>query len=220
MNIDFISKTALFDGIPIEAVRKIIEESEAFTKIYEKGEFIFYTGNVLKNMGLVLSGKVIIEKSDIFGTRSIISEASAGHIFAEVYACSDSEPLMVDAVAYDRSEIMFLNPESLINSSVSHEYSRSIIKNLLNIIASKNLSLTRKINDISPKTIRERLISYLSFQSQLNGSREFFIPFNRQQLADYLCVDRSALSNEISKMQHDGLIISEKNKFLIKLQPI
>lgn len=112
------------------------------------------------------------------------------------------------------TEVLFLNAARLLqtcpNSCVHHN---RLIKNLLQISAQKNLTLSRRMLHTSSKFIRGRLLSYFSQERLRHGSLQFTIPFNRQQLADYLGVDRSALSNELSKMRRDGILIYEKNTF-------
>ena len=168
-------------------------------------------------IGLVLSGSVNIENSDIWGNCSILDNVTPGNIFAEAYACSFGEPLMVDVVAAQDTEILLLHVEKILKTCpTACVYHSRLIRNLLMVMASKNLGLTRKINNISPKTIRGKLSSYLSTQAQRQNSNEFTIPFNRQQLADYLGVDRSAMSHELSRMQKEGLLIVQKNRFYVK----
>ncbi|MCR5607032.1 MAG: helix-turn-helix domain-containing protein, partial [Treponema sp.] len=123
-----------------------------------------------------------------------------------------NEPLMVDVVAVEESTVLFINMKKLISS----KYKSHIVMNLLKVSAKKNLNLSRRIFHTSSKNIRGRILSYLSYQSLINNSKEFEIPFNRQQLADYLNVDRSALSAELSKMQKDGFLDFHKNHFLLK----
>ena len=167
-------------------------------------------------MGLVLSGSVCVENDDVWGNKSILDRFGAGHIFAENYACLPGEPLMVNIVAAETTEILFMNTDCMF-TVCSHAcgYHNKLIRNMLTISAQKTLNLSRRILHTSSKTIRGRLLSYLSHQASQQGSREFTIPFNRQKLADYLSVDRSAMSNELGKMQKEGLIKSDRNHFII-----
>ena len=164
-------------------------------------------------MGLVLKGSVTIEKNDFWGNRNIIAKNDVGNIFAEVYACCPDEPLMINVIADEDSEILFLDVQNIMNGS--DMICIKMTERILKLMAKKNLMLSRKINDISPKSIRERLMSFFSYCTELHNSNTFFIDFNRQEFADYLCVDRSALSNELSKMKKDGLIDFNKNCFVI-----
>lgn len=166
---------------------------------------------------MVLSGSVNIEIDDLWGSKTILGHAEPGQLFAETYACIPGEPLMVSVVASERCEVLFLNAARLLTTcSNSCTHHNKLIRNLLQISAGKNLSLSRRSLHTAPKSIRSRLLSYLSEQAKQSGGYQFTIPFNRQQLADYLGVDRSAMSNELSKMRRDGLLTFEKNQFSLR----
>lgn len=189
---------------------------QGITKEYHRGSFIHHCGECISTIGLVLSGSVSVENDDIWGNKTILDKISVGNTFAENYACLPGEPLMVNIVAAEATEILFLNTEYMLRvCSRTCGFHNRLIHNMLTISAQKNLNLSRRSLHTGPKTIRGRLLSYLSHQAVHHGCREFDIPFNRQQLADYLNVDRSAMSNELSKMQKEGLIISERNHFRI-----
>ena len=212
----FLSNTMLFHGTTPEEVKTMLGCLQAEQKTFRKGQMIYRAGDAVSSMGLILSGSVSIENDDIWGNKSILDTATAGQVFAETYACVPAEPMMVSVVASAPTEVLFLNVKrilSLCPNSCSHH--AKIIQNLLSISARKNLNLSRRIFHTSAKSIRGRLLSYLSHQSIIHGSREFTIPFSRQQLADYLSVDRSALSNELSKMQKEGLLKTERNHFVL-----
>lgn len=213
----FLSKTVLFRGISPEEVKSMMSCLQAFTKSYPRGTIIHHAGNAIHSVGMVLSGSVSIESDDIWGNKSILDRVAPGQIFAENYACLPNELLMVNVVAVESTEILFLNTEKMFtvcsNTCMFHS---KLIRNMLSISAQKSLNLSRRIMHTSSKSIRGRLLSYLSFQATKHGSLEFEIPFNRQQLADYLSVDRSAMSNELSKMQRDGLLKVERNRFILQ----
>ena len=217
MNYSFLTNTILFRGTSEEEAQAILSCLGAVEKRYDKGEVIFRAGACTENMGLVLSGSVNIETDDLWGNRSIFGRAEPGQIFAETYACIPGEPLMVNAVADEKSNILLLSAARLTTTCGSTcAYHNKLIRNLLLISAQKNLALSRRSLHTSAKSIRGRLLSYLSEQAKQRGSYQFTIPFNRQQLADYLNLDRSALSNELSKMQNDGLLTYEKSTFSLK----
>lgn len=213
----FLSKTVLFRGISPDEVKSMMSCLQAFTKSYPRGTIIHHAGNAIHSVGMVLSGSVSIESDDIWGNKSILDRVAPGQIFAENYACLPNELLMVNVVAVESTEILFLNTEKMFtvcsNTCMFHS---KLIRNMLSISAQKSLNLSRRIMHTSSKSIRGRLLSYLSFQATKHGSLEFEIPFNRQQLADYLSVDRSAMSNELSKMQRDGLLKVERNRFILQ----
>ena len=186
------------------------------TDKYRKGDVIFGAGSIVTDIGLVLSGSVRIEHTDLWGNKSILGITPAGDVFAESYACIPNEPMMVDAVANEDCDILFISVPKLFTPSPVYGSQNRLIQNLVIISAEKNLQLSRRSLHTSPKTIRGRLFSYFSQQASAQGSNKIRIPFDRQQLADYLNVDRSALSKELGKMRDDGLIEYNKNTFRIK----
>lgn len=216
MNFLFLTETPLFRGIAVQELEDMLACLGTDVRGYEKGEIIYRTGDVVTSLGVVLSGSVLIENDDIWGNTTVLDCVGPGQIFAETYACTPDEPLMVNVVAAEPAQILFLNVGRVLHAcSNACGHHTALIRNLLTLSAQKNLNLSRKIFHTSPKTIRGRLLSYLSYQSMRSGSSTFTIPFNRQQLADYLNVDRSALSNELSKMQRDGLIRVDRNHFTL-----
>lgn len=181
---------------------------------FAKGQAILRTGDTTSSLGIVLSGRVLIEHIDLWGNSAVLDSIGPSQIFAESYACTPGEPLMVDVTAAEPCEVLFLSISRVLQTcprTCAHH--TRLIRALLALTAQKNLTLSRKIFHTAPKSIRARLLSYLSWQAIRNGSRCFTIPFDRRQLAEYLNVDRSALSNELSKMRREGLLRAEKNRF-------
>lgn len=212
----FLSKTILFRGISPEEIQSMMGCLQGISKKYAKDSIIHHAGETISTMGLILSGSVCVESDDVWGNKSILDKISAGHIFAENYACLPGEPLMVNIVAVEATEILFMRTDCMFTvCSNTCGFHNQLIRNMLTLSAQKTLNLSRRILHTSSKSIRGRLLSYLSYQATQQVSREFDIPFNRQQLADYLSVDRSAMSNELSKMQREGLIRSNRNHFTI-----
>ena len=217
MDLKSLPASPLFQGIAPEELPAMLSCLGAYPRRYPKDATVFSIGDSTQHMGLVLSGRVIIENDDIWGTKAILDNVLPGQVFAETYASLPNEPLMVNAVAAEESEILFLNAGKVLQTcphSCSHH--ARLVRNLLAVSARKNLALSRRIFYTSSKTIRGRLLAYLSDQAVREGTVSFTIPFDRQQLADYLGVDRSALSNELSKMQRDGLLTVKKNVFQLK----
>lgn len=214
MDFSFLYNNELFKGIKKDEISSAIKCLQGRIKTYQKDNFIFQSGDQTQLAGIILKGEINIVQNDIWGNQNIISHIGIGEMFAEAYACADNEPLMVDVVAIKDCEILFINTNKIINicqnSCIFHSI---LLKNLLKILATKNLNLTRKISIITPKLIRERLMRFLSYESSKKNSLSFEIHFSRQQLADYLCVERSALSNELSKMQKEGIITFNKSSF-------
>lgn len=216
-NYDFLTETMLFQGVSETDAEAMLHCLQAVCRSFRKNETVLHSGEKTGELGLVLSGSVNIENDDFLGNKSILENIGPGQAFAETYACIPEEPLMVNVTAAEDCEILFLAVERILTvcpSACSH-HSR-IIRNLLYVTAQKNLVLTRKIFHTAPKSLRGKLLSYLSFQAVKQGMNRFEIPFSRQQLADYLGVDRSALSNELSKMRNEGLLTFEKNRFCLK----
>ena len=207
-----LMRTPLFRGMSAEEVAPVLTALDAQRKRYDKGAVILHAGERASAIALMLSGSVFIENDDCWGNKSILDRVGTGQVFAEAYACAPEEPLLVSAVAAEDAEILFLKAARLLQSPAQGSMER-LMRNLLTISAYKNLHLSRRMFHTAPKSIRERLQSYLSDQATRLGTQEFEISFNRQQLADYLNVDRSALSNELSKMQKEGLLTVRKNHF-------
>ena len=221
MDEKFLARTVLFRGSSPEEIRSMLGCLGPEEKSYRRGEVVHRAGDVIHTIGVVLSGSVSIENDDVWGNKSILDRAGPGQVFAETYACVPGEPLMISVVAAEPTRILFLDVARVMGmcSNVC-PFHGNLIRSLLAIASQKNLILSRRILHTSAKSIRGRLLSYLSFQAIHQDRMEFDIPFNRQQLADYLSVDRSALSNELSKMQRDGLLRVERSRFtLLGLNP-
>lgn len=215
----FLSAIPLFSGCTPEEIGEMLRCLSASRCVYGRGETILQAGQEAEAMGIVLSGCVQLELDDVWGRRSIIGQAGPGDVFAETYACAPGARLMVSAVAAQKSEILFLNASRLLHTCpTACPYHTRLIQNLLAVTAQKSLALSRRILHTSQRSIREKLLSYLSYEANLQGMRDFCIPFNRQQLADYLSVDRSALSAEMSRMKRDGLIDYEHSRFILRTQ--
>lgn len=216
MNNFFLKNTPLFHGILEEEIQAMMSCLGAREKHYQKDEVILRAGSPTAEIGLVESGSVNIVVNFYWGSSNIFGHVEKGSIFAENYASIPGQELLCDVVAAEECEILFLNMRQLSSTcSKACSFHNRLIQNLLSISAKKNLGLSSRMMHIAPKGIRDRLLSYLSEQALKNGSSHFLIPFDRQQLADYLGVDRSALSNELSKMQKDGLITYRKNEFTL-----
>lgn len=213
-NIQVLENSLLFNNISVEELNNLLHCLKPTIKEYNKGEYIFTTGQSVNTIGLVLDGNIIIENNDVWGNRNIIDTVTVGEIFGENYAFIMNEPILVDVVSAKNSKVVFFEINKILNlcSNVC-TYHNSIIKNLLTISSVKCLNLSKKILITTPKTIREKLLSYLSYVSKSMNSTTFDIPYNRQELADYLNVDRSALSYEISKMQKENFFTNTKNHF-------
>lgn len=217
MNYFLLGQSELFGGIEQKELEALMDCLKPMRRKYRKGEYVCRAGESIRHMGFILEGSVNIERNDIWGNQSLLGRVEAGEVFGETYACVPGEVLMVDVVAVEACDILFLDMGKLLKTcSSACGFHNRLIQNLVGVMAAKNLNLSRKINDTASKSIRGRLLSYLSHQVVKQGAYKFEIPFNRQQLADYLGVDRSAMSNELGKMQREGLIEYRKNWFWVK----
>ena len=211
-----LTETALFCGISPGETEALLACLGAQRRKYAKGEQILRAGDTVESLGLVLSGRVLIQNNDLWGNTAVLDSIGPGQIFAETYACTLGEPLMVDVTAAEPVQVLFLSAARVLRPcDQACGFHSRLIRNLLAISSQKNLRLSRKIFHTAPKTIRGRLLTYLSDQAIRTGSRSFSIPFDRQQLADYLNVDRSALSAELGKLRREGVLSAERNRFTI-----
>ena len=191
---------------------------DAREESFPKDAFLLRAGDTAESIGLVLSGSVLIIQEDIWGNRNILSKAGPGQTFAAAYACAPGSVLNVSVSAETPVTTMFFNVKRVLNicpSACAH-HSR-IIRNLLGELAEKNLRFSEKLTHMGHRTTHAKLMSYLSAEAQRIGKYEFDIPFSRQQLADYLAVERSGLSLELGKMKKEGLLDFHKSHFVLKL---
>lgn len=213
---DAMKKSVLFWDIKEEDLERVISCFDVKLSRYDRDEFVIHQGERAKGVGLVVSGQLHIIREDFLGNREILTEVGAGDIFDEVYAVLADEYQSIAVVAVQPTEAAFFSIDKMLTTCSSNcTFHNIIIKNMLRVMAQKNLMLTRKMAHLSRKSIREKLVSYLSDESSRQGKREIKIPFNRQQLVDYLSVERSALSRELSKMKEEGLIEFYKNQFVL-----
>ena len=199
-----ISALPLFRGVPAEELPALLARASARTCAFQKGELLLRRGDVTRRLGLVLEGSVHIIREDFWGNRSIVGLAGPGEVFAESYALA-GEPLEVSVLAAAPGAALFLEADGLTDARFT--------ANLLHLLARKNLMLTRKMRHMARRTTRDKLLSYLSAQALAAGSSEFDIPMDRQQLADYLAVDRSAMSAALGKLRDEGVLTFRKNHF-------
>lgn len=213
-----LKRSPLFFDAKEEEITAMLTCLSAQVKQYEKHDFLLHVGDRVEALGLVLTGCLHIGKEDLWGNRNIVTEVTQGEIFAEAYACTGA-PLRVNVIAAERSQVLFLNIRRVLTVCSSNcAYHTRLIGNLMSVLAGKNLLMNEKLFHMAQRSIRDKLMSYLSTEAQRQGKRSFDIPFNRQQLADYLSVDRSALSNELSKLQKDGVLQFHKNHFVLLQQ--
>lgn len=212
-----LKKCSLFDGIGEEELGTLINCLSARVKCYDKNEYIFTAGDKVESVGVIMEGSVHVIKEDFWGNRTILTKLESGDLFAESFSCAKVEELPVSVLAVENSEILLIDYKRVITScSNACVFHSLLIENMIKILAGKNLMLMRKMEHTSQRTTRDKLLSYLSEQAQKAGDNSFFIPFNRQELADYLSVERSAMSTALAKMQGEGVISFKKNHFILK----
>lgn len=204
----------LFDGLDKEDLSSILACLGAVRSAAAKGQTIFREGDPASHMGIVLTGAVRLLREDYYGNRSIVAHIEPAQLFGESYACAGVTALPVSVVADTDSELLLLDCRRITvccaNACAFHS---KVIFNLLRLVATKNLVFDQKIQVTSKRSTREKLMAYLLSQAKLQGSAAFTIPYDRQELADYLEVDRSGLSAEISKLRREGLLECQRSRF-------
>ena len=211
--IPILKRTKIFAGVGDDEIVSMLSCLGTRLKTYKKGEYIFRQGEHITDITVLAEGSLHIQKDDYWGNRSILGEISTGEMFGEAYAY-DSGAMLNDVVAVEDSAVIFFDVKRILTScSNACRFHSIVVQNLFFAISEKNRKLVQKLGHMSKRTTREKLISYLSEQAKKQNSGVFTIPFNRQQLADLLSVDRSAMSNELCKMRDEGLLEFDKNKF-------
>ncbi len=213
---NILSRSRLFRGIGESEATAMLACLSPAPHTYGRGEYIYRQGENITAMGLVISGSILIAREDYWGNRSILSEIPQGQLFGESYACSQSILSAVSAIAAQKSTVLFFDVQRILSPCQSAcSFHTRLIQNLIAVLADKNIGLTDKIEHISQRKLRDKVLSYLSAEAKRHGSADFSIPFNRQELADYLSADRSALSAELSRLRDEGILDFQKNRFLL-----
>ena len=213
-NIEILRKCPLFYGIEEDDLSRMLVCLGAKTVSYDKKHTVFAEGTNAMHIGILLLGEVQVELNDYYGNRSIVESVAPTEIFAEAYACTGTEPLPFSVITSEPSTVMLIDCSHILG--VCHNgcgFHHQLIYNLMKALADKNMRFHKKIEITSRRTTREKLLTYLSFEEKRTGKKSFDIPFDRQELADYLEVDRSGLSAEISRLRQEGIIENRKNHF-------
>lgn len=214
---EVLTNCALFNDTTSEDLVNMLRCLSAKDKFYKKNDFIFLEEDKAEYVGIVITGSVCVIKEDYWGNRAILEKLEPGELFGETYALADIDSLPISVIATQDCEVILIDCKKIIRTcSNCCSFHSKLIDNLLKIVAYKNLALNQKIHHLVQRTTREKLISYLSEQATKYKSNTFKIPFNRQELADYLSVERSAMSNELSKLRDEGIIEFNKNEFILK----
>ena len=212
--IPVLQKTKMFAGVKDDDISAVLSCLGARLYHYKKGEYVLRQGEHLSDITVLLEGSLHIQKDDYWGNRSILGQITAGEMFGEAYAAPDSDALQYDVVAVEDSAVIFFDVKRILTTCPSAcRFHAAVVQNLFFAISEKNRKLVQKLGHMSKRTTREKLISYLSEEAKRQNRAYFTIPFNRQQLADFLSIDRSAMSNELCKMRDEGLIEFKRNEF-------
>ncbi len=214
--ISTLKKCPLFEGISADDILRILTCFNVKVKLFDKKHTVFSEETPAMHVGIVLSGEVQIIQNDYFGNRNIVESFSPSEMFAEEFSCGESNMLPASFVAAKPSEVMLIETDHILHTCSNRcEFHQRLIFNLVKALAQKAVTFHQKLGIVSNKSTREKLMAYLSIQSKTAGSTEFDIPFDRQELADYLNVDRSGLSVEIGKLKSEGILDCRKNHFLL-----
>jgi CRP-like cAMP-binding protein len=213
-NLSELVKSPLFHGISESELASLVKCAGCTFKSFSKGETVYMAGQFVREIGLVISGCVHAVKDDAWGNSNIFAEITDGEMFAESFVCGGLGILPMSVVAVRDTRTMFFDFQRIISTcSSACVFHTILIRNMVSVFARRNIMLAGKMEHITKRTTKEKLLSYLSEQAKLSGSRSFCIPFNRQELADYLSVERSALSAEMSKLKAESVINYRKNYF-------
>ena len=216
MQYEQLADMVMFQGIEKENIGILMGCLGSYLKNYSKGEYIAFEDDAIKNIGIVISGSVHMVKEDVWGNKTIMTRMTRGYLFGESFACGSDSMSTVTYSAAENTEVMWMPFDRVMSTCCnSCAFHQQIIKNMVVMLSNKNQTLMEKIEVISKKTLREKILSYLSQEAQKQDSKYFEIPLGRIELADYLCTDRSALTRELGKLRQEGLIDYDKNLFRI-----
>ncbi len=211
-----LKQTQLFAGVGDSEISSMLNCLQAMLLTYKKGEYVFRAGEHLHHISVLVKGKLLIQRDDFWGNRSIINVIQVGEMLGEAYVAPESGAILNDVIAEEDSVVILFDINRILTVCPSAcKFHSMVVKNLFFAISEKNRKLVQKIGHISKRSTRAKLLSYLSEEAKRHNSNHFTIPFNRQQLADFLSVDRSAMSNELCKMRDEGLLEFNRNEFTL-----
>lgn len=214
--LEILKRTQLFSGVADSEISAMLDCLHAKQRTYKKGEYVFREGEHIEDITVLVDGKLLIQHNDFWGNRNIVNMIRVGEMFGEAYVAPESGSLLNDVIAEEDSVIIFFDVKRILTTcSTACRFHSMVVQNLFFAISEKNRKLVQKIGHMSKRSTQAKLLSYLSDEAKRNNSSHFAIPFSRQQLADFLCVDRSAMSNELCKMRDEGLLQFDKNEFTL-----
>ncbi len=214
--VPLLKKTKLFSGVGDDDILSMLSCLNASVREYGKGQVAFRQGETLRELMILAEGRLHIQREDYWGNLNLLNEIRPGEMFGEAYIVPNSGPLLNDVVAAEDSAALFFDMDRILTVCPSAcPFHTRIVKNVFYTISDKNRRLVQKLSYMAQRSTREKLLSYLSDEAKRQSSSFFTIPFNRQQLADFLSVDRSAMSNELGKLRDEGLLDFHKNQFTL-----
>ncbi len=206
----------LFYGLNPEEMKAMLGCIGYHIGTFRKGDIVAFEEENIKHIGIIISGSVDMVKEDLWGNRTMLLRMHKDELFGETFAYGSDNLSVVTFLVSEEARILFMPFDRVMHScTMACVFHHRLIENMVSIIAGKNRDLMRKVEVVSKRTIREKLLAYLSIQAQIQDSRYFEIPLGRVELAEYLCVDRSALTRELVKMKDEGLIDYDRNCFRI-----
>ena len=214
--IEILKRTQLFSGVSDTEISAMLNCLQAKLLTFQKGDYVFREGERIDNITVLVKGKLLVQHDDFWGNRNIVNVIRVGEMFGEAYVAPESGSLLNDVIAEEDSAVIFFDVRRILTvCSTACRFHSMVIQNLFFAISEKNRKLVQKIGHMSKRSTRAKLLSYLSEEAKRQNSSHFTIPFTRQQLADFLCVDRSAMSNELCKMRDEELLQFDKNQFTL-----
>ena len=214
-----LRRSPVFAGMMDEEILSSLHCLSAQVVFRAKHAIILREGDTTRCMGVLLKGCALVMQTDVWGRRHLMHYVETGDSFAEPFAAAGT-PLNMTVTANEDCSVLLLDMDRVLHvcpSGCTHHH--RLVSNLVAVLAGKTLQLNEKLTHMSRRTTREKLLSYLSAQSQKQGTRKFAIPYDRQQLADFLCVDRAAMSAELSRLQKAGVLETRKNRFVLQDMP-
>ena len=217
--LETLKRTQLFSGVSDSEISAMLNCLQANIISYHKGDYVFREGEHIDTITVLVEGKLLVQHDDFWGNRNIVNVIRIGEMFGEAYVAPDSGSLLNDVIAEEDSVVIFFDVKRILTvCSTACRFHSMVIQNLFFAISEKNRKLVQKIGHMSKRSTRAKVLSYLSEEAKQHNSNRFTIPFSRQQLADFLCVDRSAMSNELCKMRDEGLLQFDKNLFTLLIK--
>ena len=214
-NMDILMKCCLFSGLSEEQIRKELL-CYGSRRVIPKGSFLVHFQEKLEHFGIILRGSVRTMHIFSDGSVSIMDVLKAGEVYGADLICTKSRISPYYAMAAEETELLIF-PADIITEAgcLSEELRRQILDRLLVLLAQSNMKKEYRLAILSRKGLRDRILTYLTMQAAKRHTDTFEIPFNREELASFLCVNRSALSHELSRMREEGILTFRKNQFTI-----